>query len=109
MPKLYLYKNPLNKQISIASASLGEPDSWYNQLMADFKVGTDQGNGCSPSLYYRAPKDAVLELDNEESLALWGKSLNLSRAELLAAAKVYGCVIRNIRRGLVEEKNKSAA
>jgi hypothetical protein len=77
--------------------------------MADFKVSTDQGNGCGPSLYYRAQKDAVLDLENEESLAHWEKSLNLTRLELLEAAKVYGCVIRNIRRGLVEEKNKSAA
>ncbi|MBY0515455.1 MAG: DUF3606 domain-containing protein [Bacteriovoracaceae bacterium] len=77
--------------------------------MADFKIGTDQGNGCGPSLYYRAPKDAVLDPENEESLALWEKSLNLTRTELLAAVKVYGCVIKNIRRGLVEEKNKDAA
>lgn len=72
------------------------------------KVFTGQGDGHTPGGYYRSPKEAEIDPNNEESLTLWQRSLELTRAELIEAIKHYGTSVRNIRRGLVEEKRKSA-
>ncbi len=76
--------------------------------MSRFKVHTGQGDGSTPPGYYRAPAAAKVDPSNEESLELWCKSLEISRSELLEAIKRYGVMVREIRQGLLSEKNKAA-
>lgn len=76
--------------------------------MSSFKVYTGQGDGATPASYYREPAPAKIDPHNEESLVWWEKSLMLSRAELKEAIKKYGVVVRDIRRGLVNEKQDAA-
>ncbi len=59
--------------------------------------------------YYRAPAPAHVDPLSEESLSLWETSLQITRGELMAAIKLYGTSVRDIRRGLVEEKRERAA
>lgn len=76
--------------------------------MSSFKVYTGQGDGSTPAGYYREPAPAKIDPNSEESLLMWEKSLMLSRAELKMAIQKYGVVVRDIRRGLVNEKQDAA-
>lgn len=76
--------------------------------MSRFKVHTGQGDGSTPPGYYRAPAAAKVDPTSEESLELWSKSLEISRSELLDAIKNYGVIVRDIRRGLLAQKNDAA-
>ncbi len=76
--------------------------------MSRFKVHTGQGDGSTPPGYYRAPVAAKVDPNSEESLELWSKSLEISRSELVEAIKHYGVVVRDIRRGLLSQKNQAA-
>ncbi len=76
--------------------------------MSRFKVHTGQGDGSTPPGYYRAQAPAKVDPSNEESLEMGSKSLEISRSELIEAIKLYGVVVRDIRRGLLSEKNKAA-
>lgn len=69
-----------------------------------FKIGTEQGDGCSPSLYYKSARPAHVNPNDEEDVARWAKNLEVSRGELLDAIKVYGTDVRNLRKGLLSEK-----
>lgn len=75
--------------------------------MSRFKVFTGQGDGIGASAYYKEPKPGVIDVESEESLAQWEKSLELSRKELLDAIKAYGPVGRDIRRAMAKEKKAS--
>jgi len=72
-----------------------------------FKIYTGQGDGSTPPSYYKGPKASAVNIEDEESLEYWAKSLEVSRAELIEAVKLYGNVVQNIRRGLIQNK-KSA-
>jgi hypothetical protein len=76
--------------------------------MSSFKVYTGQGDGSTPGGYYREPAPAKIDPQSEESLELWQKSLMLTRAELNQAIQKYGLIVRDIRRGLVNEKQDAA-
>ena len=69
------------------------------------KVNTGQGDGQTPSLYYRGPKDAVVDPNDDASVEMWAKSLEISRTELLEAIKIYGTTVRNIRKGLLNKQD----
>lgn len=74
------------------------------------KVHTGQGDGHSPGSYYRAPKDAVVDPENEESVAYWARALELTTADLRAAIKSYGtCNVRLLRRALTEANAQKSA
>lgn len=75
--------------------------------MSRFKVFTGQGDGTGAFAYYKEPKPGVIDVENEESLAQWEKSLQLTRKELLEAIKNYGPIGRDIRRGMAKEKKAS--
>ncbi|MFP5458884.1 MAG: DUF3606 domain-containing protein [Bacteriovoracia bacterium] len=75
--------------------------------MSRFKVFTGQGDGIGASAYYKEARPGVIDVNNEESLAQWEKSLQLTRKELLQAIAVHGPVGRDIRRAMAKEKKAS--
>ena len=68
--------------------------------MTRLKVHTGESNGYSPGSYYKASNPAVIDINNEESLAKWEGILGLNRKELMSAIESFGPVVRDIRRGL---------
>lgn len=77
--------------------------------MSGIKIGSDSGNGHTPGLYYKESPAAQINPDDESSLKKWQEVLHLSRKELLAAIELYGNDIRNIRRGLINQKSEDEA
>lgn len=73
------------------------------------KITNGDSGGASPPAYYKAPPDAVINIDSEDSLSKWESVLHLSRAELLSAIKDFGPVVRDIRRGLRARNQDEAA
>ncbi len=76
--------------------------------MSRFKIDNGQGNGFTPGAYYKQAPDAVIDPKNEENLVKWEANLQLDRKTLLEAIKVFGPVVRDIRRGLVNQKSEAA-
>lgn len=72
------------------------------------KVHTGESNGYSPGSYYKAQKQAVIDVNDEASLELWSDVLKLSKKELLKAINDYGPVVRDIRRGLRQSHDEAA-
>jgi len=77
--------------------------------MSRFKIDSGGGQGFSPGAYYREPKPAKIDLNDESDLLKWEASLQIDRKTLLEAIKTYGPIVRDIRRGLVNEKSDKAA
>ena len=77
--------------------------------MSGIKIGSDSGNGHTPGLYYKESAPAHINPADEANLQKWEEILHLSRKELLAAIELYGNNIRNIRRGLINQKSEDEA
>jgi hypothetical protein len=77
--------------------------------MSRFKIDNGHGNGLSPGAYYKEPNPSRVDPNSEESLLKWESSLQITRQELLVAIKRYGTIVRDIRRGLVNETHDEAA
>lgn len=76
--------------------------------MSKLKVSGGDGGGYSPPGYYREQAPAVIDVKSEESLDKWETVLHLSRSELLQAIKDFGPVVRDIRRGLLNQSDEAA-
>ncbi len=72
------------------------------------KVGSGDSNGFSPGAYYRSSPLAVIDVNSEESLSKWEAVLKLTRKELLTAIHDFGPVVRDIRRGLLQNEDQAA-
>lgn len=72
--------------------------------MAKIKVLSNNSGGLSPGSYYSS-SEAVVDIDNPESLEKWAKNLDLSIRELKEAVEKYGVVVREIRKGLLKSKS----
>lgn len=72
------------------------------------KVHTGESNGYSPGTYYKASKQAVIDVKDEASLETWSGILKLSKKELLEAIENFGPVVRDIRRGLRQNQDDAA-
>lgn len=72
--------------------------------MSKLKVLPNDSGGLSPGGYYRST-EAIVDISNEEDVNKWASNLDISPKELKAAVAIYGCVIKDIRRGLIREKN----
>ena len=68
-------------------------------MSKNLKVETGESGGFSPGAYYKEPKLACLDVNNSEDIQKWAKVLGISEGELLDAAKEFGPLIRDIRRG----------
>lgn len=77
--------------------------------MSRFKIDGGNGNGFSPGAYYKEPPQTKIDPNNEDDLEKWQVSLQVDRKTLLAAIKAFGPGVRDIRRGLVNQKSKDAA
>lgn len=51
---------------------------------------------------------AKIDLNNDENIDFWASELKISRDLLLVAAKDFGPVIRDIRRGLARNVDEAA-
>ena len=74
----------------------------------NIKVETGASNGHSPSRYWKEPRMARIDLNNDENIDFWASELNIPRSHLLVAAKDFGPVIRDIRRGLARSVDEAA-
>ncbi|HLW57106.1 MAG TPA: DUF3606 domain-containing protein [Bacteriovoracaceae bacterium] len=72
--------------------------------MAKIKVLSNDSGGLSPGTYYSS-SEAVVDIDNQESLEKWSKNLGISIKELKDAIEKYGIVVREIRKGLLKSKS----
>lgn len=75
--------------------------------MTRLKIDPNDSGGYSPGSHYKTT-EAVVDINNEESVSKWAHNLGVTPKELKAAAQVYGVVVRDIRRGLLLEKNKAS-
>ena len=73
-----------------------------------FKVHTGESNGHSPGPYMGELKLAQVNVNDEASLEKWGTILHLERHELLNAIKCFGPVVRDIRVGLLHNRDEAA-
>lgn len=73
--------------------------------MSKIKVLSNDSGGLSPGPYYNS-SEAVVDINDPESVEKWAKNLDISTRELRAAAEKYGVIVKEIRKGLL--KNKSA-
>ncbi len=78
-------------------------------IMANnLKVETGASDGHSPSRYWKGPRIAKIDLNNDENIDFWASELKISRDLLLVAAKDFGPAIRDIRRGLARNVDEAA-
>lgn len=52
--------------------------------------------------------EAIVDIENEESVKKWASNLGVTPKELKTAIQSYGVVVRDIRKGLLLEKNKAS-
>lgn len=72
--------------------------------MSRFKIDGGQGNGFSPGAYYKEPPQTKIDPQSEEDLLRWEAALQVDRKTLLQAIKDFGPGVKDIRRGLVNQK-----
>lgn len=77
--------------------------------MNRFKIDGGNGNGFSPGAYYKEPPQAQIDPQSDADLQKWEASLQVDRKTLLEAIKAFGTGVRDIRRGLVNQKSQDAA
>jgi len=76
--------------------------------MNRFKIDAGHGNGSTPGPYYKEQAQAFIDPTNEADLIKWEESLQVDRLTLLEAIRTYGVVVRDIRRGLLNQKSNAA-
>lgn len=74
----------------------------------DLKVQTGPSGGHSPSRYWKEPRMAKIDINNDENIDFWCEELKLERNRLLVAIKDFGPVVRDIRRGLSASQDDAA-
>lgn len=77
--------------------------------MAGIKVHTGASNGYSFGASYESGPDAQVNLADEKSLEKWSYVLGISKRELIDAAKEFGPVIKNIRKGINSDSSSKKA
>lgn len=81
----------------------------YNQQMSQYlRINSGESNGYSPPHYWKGTKPAVIDMNNNESLEKWEAILHLSRSELIDAISLFGPVVRDIRKGLLNSQDEAA-
>jgi hypothetical protein len=75
--------------------------------MTRFKIDPNDSGGYSPGGHYRM-NEAIVDIENEESVKKWASNLGVTPKELKTAIQSYGVVVRDIRKGLLLEKNKAS-
>ena len=77
--------------------------------MSELKISSGSGNGFTPGAYYKESPQARIDPTNVADLEKWEASLQVDRRTLLEAIRVFGPGVRDIRRGLVNQKSRDAA
>ena len=73
-----------------------------------FKVETGESGGYSPGAYYKESNPGHVDVNNSADVAKWAACLEITESELIFAAKEFGPMIRDIRRGRMNKKDEAA-
>lgn len=72
------------------------------------KVNTGESGGYSPGAYYKEGKLGRVDESDPADVAKWAEVLGISEGELLLAVKEFGPIIRDIRRGRLNQSDEAA-
>jgi hypothetical protein len=77
-------------------------------MSKNLKVETGESGGYSPGAYYKESKLGRVDVNDSADVEKWAKVLGISESELVFAVKEFGPVIRDIRRGKLNQKDEAA-
>lgn len=72
------------------------------------KVNTGESGGYSPGAYYKEGKQGRVDVNDSADVAKWAEVLGISEGELIFAVREFGPIIRDIRRGRLNQKDEAA-
>jgi hypothetical protein len=76
--------------------------------MSRLKISNGLSGDSSPPSYWREAAGAEVDVADQQSLEKWAQVLDLSLPELHQAVRQFGPVIKDIRRGLLNQNDEAA-